>query len=132
VLKPLRPLLVLLGCLHLAGGPQAVLQLVAWGGMLIDYGAEFGLVEGARRTFDGAHPCDLCRAIEADRESEREDPALPAPARDALDLKHLAAPPLGELAGPGVRDQPPAPAPGVELRQGRDGSAPDPPPPRAA
>lgn len=39
------------------------LQGIAWMGMLARYSTEFGLSEGLRKTFDGKHPCTLCRRI---------------------------------------------------------------------
>lgn len=48
----------------IAGGPWAVLQTVAWGEMLRDYCQRSGsLAVAIEQTFDGEHPCDLCRQI---------------------------------------------------------------------
>jgi hypothetical protein len=40
-----------------------VLQTVAWTGMLIRYSSEGGVRQGLAQTFDGEHPCPLCKAI---------------------------------------------------------------------
>lgn len=71
-----RHLLVALGCLHLLGGPVAILQVIAWAGMLVTYTAEDGLAQGVTDTFSGERPCPLCLTV---REMEREQdaPALP-------------------------------------------------------
>lgn len=50
----------------------AVLQTVAWTGMLVAYSAEVGLREGVSRTFDGQHPCPLCKAIQKGRAEEKQ------------------------------------------------------------
>ena len=41
----------------------AVLQAVAWTGMLVNYSQDRTLSEAATMTFDGEHPCGLCCAI---------------------------------------------------------------------
>ncbi|MCC6234859.1 MAG: hypothetical protein IT580_19610, partial [Verrucomicrobiales bacterium] len=40
----------------------AVLQGVAWTGMLVTYSRDASLAEAVSRTLDGEHPCALCRA----------------------------------------------------------------------
>lgn len=72
-----RHLVVALGCLHLVGGPVAVLQVVAWAGMLARYTAEDGLVQGVTDTFSGERPCSLCLKVR-DMEREAPDPAWPS------------------------------------------------------
>ncbi|MCB1096502.1 MAG: hypothetical protein KDN22_13075 [Verrucomicrobiae bacterium] len=57
-----------------------LLQCVAWVGMAIAYTGEDGsLVSGLSRTFDGQHPCSLCKAVESGVRSEQEQksPTLP-------------------------------------------------------
>nr|MCH1922634.1 hypothetical protein [Shewanella ferrihydritica] len=71
----------LLGCLHLCGGHWGVMQAVAWTSMLADYSAQDGFVVGAKKTFDGEHPCCMCKAIQEGKkkESGAHDKQLPAP-----------------------------------------------------
>jgi hypothetical protein len=52
------------------GGPWPVLQSVAWMGMLIDYSREGSVTVAVAKTFDGQHPCPLCKAIAAGKKSE--------------------------------------------------------------
>lgn len=67
----------LLAAFAVAGGHWAVLQSVAWFGMLADYSAQYGLVAGAARTFDGQHPCSLCDKVnEGRKKEERQIPLL--------------------------------------------------------
>jgi hypothetical protein len=54
------------------GAQWAFLQSVAWTGMLYTYGKEFGLSKAVSMTFDGKHPCGLCRAIEKGKSDQRQ------------------------------------------------------------
>lgn len=68
-------LLVLCCLLFVSGLHWFVMQTVAWSGMLVMRSGEVGFVEAARGTFDGTHPCSLCRAVDegrSDDEGERE------------------------------------------------------------
>lgn len=120
-----RCLFALLGCLHLAGGALGVLQLVAWSSMLVDYSQQDGLLAGARKTFDGEHPCELCLAIQQEREEPRETPLpvrdgdwkpIPLPVPIVLGqprASELAPPgrPSSDSGPPGWRLPPPSPPP---------------------
>jgi hypothetical protein len=77
--KPFQFLLVLLGCLHLAGGPYSVLQAYAWIGMLVSYSQTDGLLQGAKDTFSGDKPCELCKSITSAREKEPDTKTPVAP-----------------------------------------------------
>jgi hypothetical protein len=50
----------------------ALLQTVAWTGMLLTYSRETSLSEAVTKTFDGQHPCALCKFIENGRAEEKE------------------------------------------------------------
>lgn len=63
MLKVLGFLPALLAVLMLVGGHWALLQTVAWGGMMVKYSARAGLWVGLQETFDGEHPCPLCLAL---------------------------------------------------------------------
>lgn len=78
-MKRLTQLLLLwAGCLHLCGGPLGVLQVVAWSKMLFSYSQQDGLLIGVKKTFDGEHPCPLCRQIAEQKKSENSPvPATP-------------------------------------------------------
>lgn len=82
----LRWLTVLCCCLHLFGGHYGVLQGVAWAKMLIDYSAEDGLLVGAQKTFDGQHPCEMCKSIAAAKEVEQNDSPSAPPTNQLKDL----------------------------------------------
>lgn len=60
----------LLLLLSLSGAHWWVLQSIAWSGMIVSYSAKSGLLQGVEETFDGEHPCPMCKAIKQARESE--------------------------------------------------------------
>ncbi len=63
-------------------GPAMMVQEVAWVQMLVSYTRESGLKQGVIETFDGKHPCSLCKqAAELRQQEQPQDPAekrLPA------------------------------------------------------
>jgi hypothetical protein len=61
------PVLVLTLGLH-----WALLQSVAWTGMIITYSQENPLPVALRMTFDGNHPCPMCKAIKEGRAQEKQ------------------------------------------------------------
>ena len=107
------------------GAHWALLQSVAWAGMLYSYSQQTSFTRAVEMTFDGDHPCSLCAAIEegkAQEKQQREDTGV-APATDLkLDL------PPGNL----VLSHPPHPPvlPAVLLTPCNMGTAPELPPPR--
>src|SRR5437879_2948959 len=51
--------------------PWTVLQSAAWTGMAVQYSIKAGsLKNGLSKTFDGHHPCALCRAVSRGRMQE--------------------------------------------------------------
>jgi hypothetical protein len=48
------------------------LQAVAWVGMLVNYSQDGTVGEAVAKTFDGKHPCALCKAIAAGKKSEKK------------------------------------------------------------
>ncbi len=118
-----------LAMFSIAGGHWAVLQSVAWVQMLGDYSQRTGSVAVAvTETFDGQHPCELCRQIQAAKANEhkggkpmaaagKEDarvkallatvnPALPA--RTAIKIVFART---ASLSGLSRNDPPPTPPP---------------------
>ena len=49
-----------------------VLQSVAWAGMIVSYSQKAPLKVALMHTFDGKHPCCLCKAIAAANKSEKK------------------------------------------------------------
>lgn len=126
-------LIALMGCLHLCGGHYGVLQGLAWTQMIISYSAESGWIEGARQTFDGEHPCDLCVAI-ADAKQKDSDPANHGPQRRGIDSGLELKPcPLSSplvIAEPALRNLPLGYCRHFLTLKGSLPSGPEPPPPR--
>jgi hypothetical protein len=46
--------------------------------MLISYSRDASLTEAARKTFDGGHPCGMCKLVEKSREDEKRQPLVKA------------------------------------------------------
>lgn len=76
----------------MGGGHWAALQTVAWARMGIRYTVAAGsLRQGLTQTFDGEHPCELCRQIKAGIEKERhEERQKPGKEQDAGKIKLVA------------------------------------------
>jgi len=64
--------IAVLAALHLLGGHWVALQSVAWVTMVLDNSQEVSLGEALEKTFDGKHPCPLCKAVAAGQEDEQE------------------------------------------------------------
>jgi hypothetical protein len=55
------------------GGHWALLQSVAWVGMAVNYSIDEGSVAtGLKKTFDGNHPCPLCKLVDKGLDSEKK------------------------------------------------------------
>ena len=50
----------------------AFLQAVAWAGMVISYSQDGPVTEAVVKTFDGKHPCGLCKQIAQGKKSEKK------------------------------------------------------------
>ena len=57
------------------GGNWLVLQSVAWGRMIVEYSQRSSIKEAVSQTFDGAHPCDMCKAISKAHKTEKQKAA---------------------------------------------------------
>jgi hypothetical protein len=98
------------------------LQSVAWVGMLIDYSRSGSVASAIEKTFDGRHPCPLCRAISKGEQSGKKQD-LQFGGKIVMDCVKRAGtliPPLRDFAWPSL------------LKEG-SGFSPEPsvPPPRA-
>ena len=71
-LKKLATSLVGFALFLVVGGPWTILQAVAWGKMVIDYSRQSSVTEAVSKTFDGNHPCSLCKKISKVRDQERK------------------------------------------------------------
>ena len=57
-----------------AGGHLALLQGVAWATMIRDYSRTASVTAAVEKTFDGKHPCPLCKKIAAQRSHDEKAP----------------------------------------------------------
>ena len=48
------------------------LQSVAWLGMVVRYAQDETVIKALARTFDGKHPCALCKAIAKGKQAEKK------------------------------------------------------------
>jgi len=48
------------------------LQSIAWTSMIIDYSKRGTLCQAIAQTFDGAHPCSLCRVVNKANSTEKK------------------------------------------------------------
>lgn len=54
------------------GAHWLVLQSVAWVGMIVTYSQDAPLTEAISMTFDGAHPCKLCKVVKEGKAAEQK------------------------------------------------------------
>lgn len=65
-------IVLLLSLLSATGAQWLALQAVAWSAMLVDYTRHAPWTEAVAQTFDGKHPCALCKTIERGRGVEKK------------------------------------------------------------
>ena len=62
--------LMLLVLFAASGGHWMALQSLAWTRMLMSYSRHGAIMEAVTKTFDGRHPCSLCKQVEGAKRSE--------------------------------------------------------------
>jgi hypothetical protein len=72
---------MILAMLAAMGTHWTVLQSIAWTTMLADNLGRCSLSEAVQKTFDGEHPCCLCKAIAAGKKSEQKKEFTPCAQR---------------------------------------------------
>ena len=128
VFRTLGLVFATLALFSIAGGHWAVLQSVAWAEMLRAYSQQSGSVAVAvEQTFDGQHPCKLCREIQFAKSKEHKESPTDSAAKDDAKVKALASDPVlcpfvrtaeeasfpraVSASGPSRTEQPPTPPP---------------------
>jgi hypothetical protein len=111
-LYPIASRLTAIALILLMQGPALMVQELAWAKMLVSYTQERGLKRGVFETFDGAHPCELCKKAAEIRQQEQprdpEEKQAPPAQRFrfawaemiASDLLKMPAPSSREIAVP--------------------------------
>jgi hypothetical protein len=72
VLSRLPKLLLALALASSIGLHWAFFQTLAWAQMVISYSHTASLTEALEKTFDGKHPCKLCKKIDESKRSEKK------------------------------------------------------------
>lgn len=67
-------LVMALALFLVAGGHWAMLQGVAWASMVKDFSKTGSLTEAVSKTFDGKHPCPMCKKIASARTGQEKAP----------------------------------------------------------
>jgi len=75
-----RTATILALCLSL-GFHWLALQSVAWTTMLLSNACRVPLGDAVAKTFDGAHPCNLCHAVDEGKKSEKKSDIVPTIAK---------------------------------------------------
>ena len=72
MLRRIGHVLMIVAVLAASGTHWMILQSIAWTTMLADNLQTGSLSQAIERTFDGKHPCPLCKAIAAGKQSEKK------------------------------------------------------------
>lgn len=75
VLARLSKWLVVLTLTLTLGAHWVFLQSVAWVGMIVNYSRDASFTEAVSKTFDGQHPCCLCKLVRQGKASEKKQEA---------------------------------------------------------
>lgn len=113
--------LVVLTLVLATGAHWAALQTVAWTTMLASNLHRDSFSEAVSKTFDGEHPCCLCKAIAAAKKSEKKSEAVspvlkmefpPTAEKPVLfPPSHFAVLPLHDSFAESLSSKPPLPPP---------------------
>ncbi len=76
MLTRLGKIFVVFALVLTTGAHWVALQTVAWTTMLANNLQSESFSEAVAKTFDGAHPCCLCKAIAAAKKSEKKSAAI--------------------------------------------------------
>lgn len=101
MLRRCAHLLLVLALLFSIGGHWALLQTAAWAGMMVSYAQEGTIAEALSKTFDGEHPCKLCKIVKRGQQDQEEQDTTPPEKLKKAELfseciaTRLFAPPSG-------------------------------------
>ena len=108
--------------LVMTGGHWLILQSVAWTKMIIDYSRSSSVRTAIKQTFDGRHPCDMCKMIQRAKQSSKQQELQQPSAPDEVifaetrplgffDPPYSWIPGDGDFIHPSRCDPPPVPPP---------------------
>lgn len=81
MLRRLGQVFVICALVVSIGAHWALLQSVAWVGMAVRFAQTDPLPEALSKTFDGQHPCALCKVVSEGREADTQKPTIKADAK---------------------------------------------------
>ena len=85
--------IVILALWYSIGGHWIALQSMAWATMLLDYSQQCSFKQAIVQTFDGAHPCDMCKHVSKGKASEKDpDRTVVAAKADLICVAAKSAP----------------------------------------
>lgn len=70
--RRLHHLIIAVPLIFSIGGHWALLQSGAWVSMLISFSKNDSVVEAVGKTFDGKHPCKVCKFVADGKKSEKQ------------------------------------------------------------
>jgi hypothetical protein len=121
VLSRIAKFIIVLALTSSIGVHWAFFQSIAWTSMLADNLRHDSVVKAVTRTFDGKHPCCLCKAITEGKKSEKKNESVPslkalefplAPGNFALvPPAHFPLPANINVAAGSISETPPTPPP---------------------
>ncbi len=76
VFRRLARLLLILTLACSIGLHWSFLQSIAWIGMVVKYSQDATVAQALTKTFDGNHPCALCKAIAKGKKSEKNSDSI--------------------------------------------------------
>lgn len=76
MLRCIGRLFLITALVAVIGGHWAILQSIAWANMLADNLRTDSFSQAVSKTFDGDHPCRMCKAISQERQTEKKPEAL--------------------------------------------------------
>lgn len=117
-----HPIVRRLGCVMMAlalflvaGGHWAMLQGVAWVSMVHDFSRDASLTLAVEKTFDGKHPCAMCKKIAKAKNSEASGEKAPVTVKVEKKAEVFIASNCSELPQPVSRPFSYGPAPFVSM-----------------
>ena len=106
------------------GGHWVFLQSIAWVGMVVSYSQDATLTVALQKTFDGRHPCRLCKFVEHGKQAQEKQEVV----KTETKLDFLLAQPAPALIAPAALPAAAAVPRDASIRP----SPPPTPPPRLA
>ena len=111
----LMTLVMALALFLVAGGHWAMLQGVAWTSMVRDFSKSGSLTQAVEKTFDGKHPCAICKKIAKAKSSESSEEQAPASVKAEKKAEVFVASALSDVPIPIARPIVYGPAPFVSM-----------------